>query len=131
MRLTPSLLDSRVKCGNEARETGSRWEVADEDCFWSRAAAPVLWRGPRQNGERSLRSPGMAKQHGGGGSGEGRVTWMVGAGEAGGVVPTGDPVRCALCPQQLWDAAGALAELLAESLGDVWKDAQVPSLAHC
>lgn len=42
-RVTPRLPDSRVKCGNEAREIRG---IEDEACFRSRAGAPTLRRGP-------------------------------------------------------------------------------------
>lgn len=83
--MTPRLSDSRVKCGNEAREIK---EIEDKVCLelhWCSQAVPCsqCWCGvaPAAKGLQGLRSPGMAKQQGGGGCGQSRAPQMVGARE--------------------------------------------------
>lgn len=81
---------------------------------------PVPVREPlqRQRGLQGLYSPGTAEQRGGGGFGESRVTWTVGAGEDGGRVRAVDPMGSTLWPWWPWDAAGAHPRAPAEPLAE-------------
>lgn len=102
-RVTPRLLNSTVRCGNEAREIR---EIEDKARFGSCTRAPMLQCGPgavrellqRQRSCRACTAKGWPSSPQGGGFGGSRVTWMVGAGEVSGVEQTVDPMGCTLCP---------------------------------